>query len=101
MNLRHKRKAWKKYVAVMAGQPSGFGKMTARERIAAMDYLKWHARQFNRTMRKSFAIWREAAASAVEAFKGLSSAGEAVSISMNREVFSTAETILQKPEDES
>ena len=101
MNLRRKKKAWKKYVAVMAGQPSEFGKMTARERIAAMNYLKWHVRQFNRTMRKSFTIWREAIASAVEAFEGLSSAGEAASISMNREVFSTAEMILQKPEDGS
>jgi len=39
MNLRHKRKAWKKYVATITGEPSGFGRMTAREQVAAMGYL--------------------------------------------------------------
>ena len=38
MNLRRKRKAFKKFVAYIAGRPSGFGKITAREKQMAMDY---------------------------------------------------------------
>ncbi len=45
MNLRHKRKAWKKFQAAMMGEDSGLGKMTAKESRAAIEYFTWHLRQ--------------------------------------------------------
>ena len=45
MNLRHKRKAWKKFQAGMMGEESGFGRITPREEKAAMELFVWHLRR--------------------------------------------------------
>lgn len=44
MKIRRKKKAWDKYYALMTGEPSHFGRITAREKKAAVEYLMWWIR---------------------------------------------------------
>ena len=53
MNLRHKKKAFKKLLSALSGEPSGFGKMTPRERKASMDYVAYGFRVFARSAREA------------------------------------------------
>jgi len=61
MNLRRKRKAWKKMMSLVVGEPSGFGRLTPRERLAAIEYFKRVMRRSCIEIRNGVQAWLELA----------------------------------------
>ena len=70
MNLRRKRKAWKKFIAELTGEPSGFGEMTPREREAIAGYFEGTLLKGVTFIADGMKTWGREVSRAIEGFSG-------------------------------